>query len=56
MDTVQAVSEAITWAQFALVVWKDIWGYMASTGIGLVIGILLPQVKVRNPLNNGPRP
>lgn len=56
MDSAQAVSEVTTWAQFAFVVWKDVWGYMATTGIGLAIGILLPQLKLKNPLNKGPKP
>lgn len=56
MDSVQAMSEVKTWVDFALVVWKDVWGYMASTGIGLAIGIFLPQLKVRNRFNKGPKP
>lgn len=50
-DTLQTLSDK-TWVDFALVVWKDVWGYMASTGIGLIVGLLLPQVKLRK----GPKP
>ena len=45
VDSLQALTEK-TWVDFALVVWKDVWGYMASTGLGLIIGIFLPQVKL----------
>lgn len=45
-DTLHALTEK-TWVDFALVVWKDVWGYMASTGLGLLIGVFLPQVKLR---------
>jgi hypothetical protein len=54
-DTLHALTDK-TWVDFALVVWKDVWGYMASTGIGLIIGVLLPQLKLKNLLPKGTQP
>lgn len=49
MDPLQTASEGITWVDFAIVVWKDIWSYMVTSGISLLIGLFLPQFKVKNP-------
>jgi hypothetical protein len=42
-DTLTQVN---TWVEFAYVVWKDVWGYAVSTGIGVVIGLFFPQMKL----------
>jgi hypothetical protein len=55
VDSVQVATEAKTWVDFAILVWKDIWGYMGTALAGLAIGAVLPQVKLRNPLKKAPK-
>lgn len=46
MDSAHVATQVSTWVDFAVLVWKDVWGYMASTGVGLIVGVLLPQLKL----------